>query len=251
MGLLAVKAAEQRSRYIVDKYHYGIQCSTCSYDYEYYAKLDFVSDCFDVCSDDVSVTSLDTTLDCTGTTPVFIPIPDCEPAVEILDCNTTYITREIQAPETNTFLYSTVVTGDLSVRLEFDGVTVNGVTYLAGTRYLDITPSNVTTTTVGSITYVTNVITFLNSLLLPGIVFYPGTTNRTMRVRYPSSTTFNISGVANADLDEGTHGATITQDGLVNLQLVPAGATLTSPFGGSTDDQWQTGYVQVSSMSLC
>lgn len=251
MGLLSVKAAEQRSRYIVDKYHYGIQCGTCSYDYEYYAKLDFVSDCFDVCSDDVTVTTLDSTVDCSGRTPVWVPIPDCVPAAEILDCNTAYLTREIQAPETNTFLYSTVVVGGFSVRLEFDGVTVNGVSYLAGTRYVDITPSSVTTEVIGSITYVTNIVTFLNSLLLPGIVFYPGTSNRTMRIRYPSGTTFEISGVANADLDEGAHGATITQDGLIDLQLAPAGGLSTPPLGGSVGDQWQAGYTLIASETLC
>ena len=251
MGLLSVKAAEQRSRYIVDKYHYGIQCGTCNYDYEYYAKLDFVSDCFDVCSDDVIVTTLDSTVDCSGRTPVWVPIPDCVPAAEILDCNTVYITRELQAPETNTFLYSTVVVGGFSVRLEFDGVTVNGVSYLAGTRYLDITSSNVTTQVIGSITYVTNIIAFLNSLLLPGIVFYSGTTNRTMRVRYPQGTTFNISGVPNADLDEPAHGATITQDGIVDLELTSGGGVLTPPFAGSIDDQWQAGYTLIASETLC
>lgn len=251
MGLLAAKAAEQRSKYIVDKYHYGIECSTCSYDYEYYAKLDFISDCEDVCTDDVESLSIDSTLDCSGRTPVFIEIPDCVPATKIQDCNQVFITREIQAPETNTFLYSTVVTVGDSVRLEFDSVTVNAVSYLNLTRYVDITPDTVTTETVGSITYVTNIVTFLNSLNLPGITFSPGTTNRTMRVQYPSGTTFEISGVANGDLDETSHGATINQDGLVDLQLTVGAGVVTPPIGGSIGDQWQAGYTQISSETLC
>lgn len=249
MGLLAVKAAEQRSKYIVDKYHYGVECNTCSYDYEYYAKLDFVSDCFDVCSDGVTITSLDTTIDCSGTTPVFVAVPDCIPAVEILDCNQQYVIREMQAFEENAYLTS-MTAGGYELIFEFNSAIVNGVEYLNGTRKFNLTDSSITTTMVGSLSYVTNIIKFLNGLRLPNITFYPGTTNRTMRVRFPSSYSWQVTSVANNDTTEWTHGVKINQDGLVSLDQFGMGYVV-PPYGGSTALNFKSGYDTLFTGSLC
>lgn len=74
MASLIAKAAEERSKWIVDKYHYGVNCNTCKYEWKKYAILDFVSLCFDVCTENVEVTSPDYTLDCSGNAPVYINI---------------------------------------------------------------------------------------------------------------------------------------------------------------------------------
>lgn len=250
MGLLAAKAAEQRSKYIVDKYHYGVECNTCSYDYEYYAKLDFVSDCFDVCSDDVTVTSLDSTLDCSGRTPTLVVVPPCEPAWEILDCNRIYTTREMQSFEINSWLYMETQVNENSVRMEFVSAIVNGVEYLSGTRYIDLTPDSTIVESHGSVEYIMNIVNFLNSLLLPGITFYPGS-DTTMKVKFPEDTTWQITADANAGLDEASHGAKISQTGLVDLQLAPAAVRSTAPFGGSVSLYWEVGYSTISRESLC
>jgi len=56
MNLLAVKAAQDRAKYIVDKYHYGIECNQCKYDYTNPAMDDFISQCYDICSTDLNST---------------------------------------------------------------------------------------------------------------------------------------------------------------------------------------------------
>ena len=250
MGLLAVKAAEELSKYIVDKYHYGIDCNTCKYKYAYYARLDFISDCEDVC-EEVTVTTYDTTLDCSGRSPVFVASSICTPATEILDCNQDYVILEMQAFEDNAYLYSEVVTSGNPARFEFTGAVVNSVSYLSGTRYVDVTPANVETQVIGSVTYIMNIINFLNSLNLPNMVFYPGTTGRTMKVRFPSTTTWQISSVSNSDLVAEPHGAQINQTGLINLETVTGGGYSAPPYAGSTGDSWQAGYNTIFSGSLC
>ena len=92
MNLIAVKAAELRAKYIVDKYHYGIECNKCNYDYTEAAMQDFISQCFSICEtiDGITFTgsgdnitaegdtsSIDTgNVDCTITV-MEQPIPPC------------------------------------------------------------------------------------------------------------------------------------------------------------------------------
>lgn len=86
MNLFAVKAAQERARYIIDKYHYGINCNSCKYDYEKYAVLDFVNQCFDVCEsiDDITSSIISTTIiDCTPVIPTEIPIVLYTPSITV------------------------------------------------------------------------------------------------------------------------------------------------------------------------
>jgi len=91
MNLLAVKAAEERAKYIVDKYHYGIDCNACKYDYSEYAIKDFISQCFSICTTDEDVLSvIDTVvvpieLDCTPTVPVEVVPTVCSPSITITE----------------------------------------------------------------------------------------------------------------------------------------------------------------------
>lgn len=250
MGLLAVKAAEQLSKYIVDKYHYGIECKTCSYDYGYYMTMDFVSDCIDVCTDDVTVTSPDVTIDCSGAVPSFIASTRCTPQGQILPCDVVYETREMQSFEINSYLYLEVVTNMNSVLFEFNSATVNGVSYLAATRYFSITPDNIVIQNVSGTNYIMNIINFLNSLQLPGFVFLPGNSGRTMRVIFPQGTTWSITSTANSS-GEIVHGAVINQNGLSTLQLAVAAAYNAPPFGGSTGLAWQAGYELLKAEKYC
>lgn len=249
MSLLAVKAAIELSKYIVDKYHYGIDCNTCSYKYAYYARMDFVSDCYDVCVDDITVPTVDTTLDCSAGAPTFVEPAICTPATEILDCNQEYVIREMQAFEENSYLYTTVLAG-YPLIFEFNSAIVNGTEYLSGTRKFNLDTGTITTESVGSLTYVTNIITFLNSLNLPDITFYPGTTNRTMKVRFPSSYTWQITSAANNDTAEWTHGVRINQNGLVSLDQFGLGY-IAPPYGGSTALNFQLGYATLFTGNLC
>lgn len=251
MSLLAVKAAEELSKYIVDKYHYGIECNTCQYKYAYYSRLDFISDCFDVCEDGFTVTTYDTTIDCTGNSPVFVAGSPCQPSGKIIDCNQEYVTREMQAFEVNSYMYTQIVTLGGSLRFNFVSAVVNSTSYLSGSRFLDITPSNITTEAIGSLTYITNLVDYLNSFNLPDITFSPGSSGRTMRVTFPASTTWEITANANGSLEDVTHGAKINQEGLVNVQFAAAGSRLSPPYAGSINDNWKAGYNTVFSGYLC
>jgi len=250
MSLLAVKAAEELNRYIVDKYHYGIECNTCQYKYEYYSRLDLVSDCYSVCADDVTVTTHDVTIDCSGATPTFVSTVPCTPQAKILPCDVVYETREMQAFEINSYLYLEVVTNLNSVLFEFNSATVNGVSYLAATRYFSITPDNIVIQNVSGTSYIMNIINFLNSLQLPGFTFLPGNSGRTMRVIFPQGTTWSITSTANAS-GELVHGAIINQNGLSTLQLAVAAAYNAPPFGGSTALAWQAGYELLKAEKYC
>lgn len=251
MSLLAVKAAEELSKYIVDKYHYGIECNTCQYKYAYYARLDFMSDCFDVCDSDVTVTTYDTTIDCTGNSPVFVAGSPCQPTGKIIDCNEQYVIREMQAFEINSYLYSSIVTFEGELRFNFVSAVVNGTSYLSGLRTLDLNEDNMIIEPIGSLQYIRNIVDFLNSLELPNITFSPGSTGRTMRVTFPINTTWEIQADANSSLDDVTHGAKINQDGLVNVQFAAASSRTTPPYAGSIADYWKSGYNTVFSGYLC
>lgn len=86
MNSIAVKASIDRAKYIVDKYHYGIECNSCKYDYEEYAILDFVDQCFDVCEsvDEITNSIVSTTItNCTPVIPTEIPMPVCTPSITV------------------------------------------------------------------------------------------------------------------------------------------------------------------------
>ena len=135
--------------------------------------------------------------------------------------------------------------------MNFVSAVVNGTEYLQGTRYLDITPSNVVIEPIGSLNYIRNIVDYLNSFNLPNITFAPGSTERTMRVTYPSTTTWEITADANNSLDDVTHGAKINQNGLVNVQFAEAGARTTPTYAGSIADYWYGGYTTVWTGYLC
>lgn len=250
MSLLAVKAAEELSRYIVDKYHYGIECNTCQYKYEYYSRLDLVSDCYSVCADDVTVTTHDVTIDCSGATPTFVSTVPCTPQAKILPCDVVYETREMQAFEINSYLYLEVVTSNNSVLFEFNSAVVNGTSYLGATRYFAITPDNVETQNVSGVNYIMNIINFLNSLQLPEFTFMPGASGRTMKVQFPQGTTWSVTSTANSS-GELVHGATINQNGLSTLQLAVAGSYASPPYAGSVADAWVAGYEILKAEKFC
>jgi hypothetical protein len=93
MNLLAVKAAQDRARWIKDKYHYGVECNHCKYDYLEPAIDDFVSQCFDICTKDIVLTLPGFTTpgqttvitDCTVPLPEDVTVSVCTPSIQITE----------------------------------------------------------------------------------------------------------------------------------------------------------------------
>ena len=85
MNLFAVKALEDRAKYIVDVYHYGVNCNACKYEYLKYAQLDFINQCFDVCETVTPTSVIDTAIvtNCTPVIPVEIETPSCTPSITV------------------------------------------------------------------------------------------------------------------------------------------------------------------------
>lgn len=252
MSCLIAKAVEQRNKYIVDVYHYGIKCKSCSYDYNYWAMLDFVENLCNTVDVDVpaySVPSVDTTVDCSGSEATEVTTTACVPPT-IIDCNQEFVSVEMQAFESGTYLYSTVVTNGQPLVFEFNSAIVNGTEYLNGTRKFNVDSGTYTLQSVAGVNYITNIITFLNSLGLPGFKFFPGSSQRTMIVRYPKGDTWQIDSVANNSTGFQVHGVKIDQDGLVSLDLTGAGYVV-PPYAGSTGDNFKAGKSTLKSGYLC
>lgn len=249
MASLIVKAAEERSKYIVDVYHYGIKCNKCTYDYEYYAMKDFVSLCYDVdCGDSFTTTSVDKTVNCTSLVEL-IPEVECVPAARVIDCNQSYTTARTMALEINFYLYNTVVTLGGRLYFTFSSLIVNGVEYLDGPRTFTLHNENVTTKVIEGTTVITNLITWLNSFNLPDITFYVDKANR-MKVRYPTGTTFQISTACNTSGDDITYGLRITQAGVTGLEITLGGGYIAPPYKGS-GAVWNTVTETLSVEYLC
>lgn len=232
MNSLAVKAAEKRAAYIIDKYHYGIECNTCNYNYKYYTMQSFISECFDVC-ENPSVTTHDITLDCSSSIEA-IPYDDCVSATQILDCNQSYLTQETISLEINSYLYNTIITLSGELYITFSSIIINGVEYLNGTRTIRLNENTVNIQNVGSTTYyITNIVDTLNSFNLPGFKFMYSSGDK-MKIEYPSGTTWQITTTANNNGSDITYGIRLTQSGTTGVQTVVAGAYSAPPYIGSS-----------------
>ena len=248
MNSLAVKAAEKRAAYIIDKYQYGIECNTCNYNYKYYAMQSFISECFDVC-ENPSVTTYNKTLDCSSTIE-FIPYSECVSAIQILDCNQSYVTQETVSLEINSYLYYNVITLSGELYIEFSSIVVNGIEYLSGVRKIKLDSDTLITETIGSTTnYIMNIINELNSFNLPGFVFYPADGNK-MKIQYPTGTTWQIQTSANGDGSELTFGIRLTKTGVTGLQTSVGGAYSVGPYTGSAS-VWATTPITSTEYYLC
>ena len=224
-----VKAATERSKYIVDVYYYGITCKKCTYDYTYYAMEHFISQCEDRSCDSFTNISLDTVLDCSSSVD-FIPNEICVPASEVIDCNKEYKTIKSVGIEYNPYLTTRLAAGD-NLYFTFTSLIVNGVEYLNGSRTFLLNNSNVTTQVVNGTTVITNPVTWLNSFNLPDIVFAVSDVDRIL-ITFPSNTTFQITTDFNDSGDEYVYGVILDQTGITGVRTFTAIAYYTS-FTGS------------------
>lgn len=248
MNSLAVKAAEKRAAYITDKYEYGIDCNTCNYNYKHYVMQSFISECFDVC-ETPTVTTYNKTLDCTSEIQ-FIAYEECIPAMQILDCNQSYVTQETLSLEIGSYLYYNAITLSGELYIEFSSMIVNGVEYLSGTKKIKIDADTIITKTVGSTTnYVMNIINALNSFNLPGFTFYAASGDR-MKIQYPSGTTWQLQTSANTDGSDVTYGLRLNQTGVIGLQTTVGGLYAAGPYAGS-GTVWNFTPVTSASYYLC
>lgn len=243
-----VKAAEERSKYIVDVFHYGVKCKTCRYDYKYYAMRDFVSLCYNVDCGDFTTTTLDSEKDCTSTVE-FIPYTDCVPASQILDCNTQYTLARTMALEINSYLLNRINVLGYDLYFTFSSLIVNGVEYLNGTRTYVLTPENVNTKVVEGVTVITNLVDYLNTFNLPNMLFYVDKADR-MKVSYPSSYTWQISTLCNTTGADATYGLKVDQTGVIGVELTLGGGYIAPPYGGSAA-VWETNTEVLSTEYLC
>jgi hypothetical protein len=251
MNSLAVKAAQERAKYIQDKYLYGITCNSCKYEFKKFALDDFISQCFSICIEDVETITNDSTIDCTLRNPTEVIPIDCIPAVEIVDCNQLYKTMYTQSFENVSFIYNEVMIAGEEIRLEFTSAVVNGVNYLNSSKFLDINAENIKTENVGDFIYTKNIVEFLNNLNLPQLYFDVGKDRRTMLVRFPVNYTWQIETTANDDIGPVTHGVKINQDGIVEFQLIKAFGYSSPPFSGSVDINFNTDTEILSIDNLC
>lgn len=248
MNLLAVKAAEERGKYIRDKYHYGINCKLCKYDYKNYALQDFVNQCIDVC-DSPSVESFNSTLDCSGRIPTLVTSSQsCSTTPRILPCK-TFVKKQMVNFEVNSYLIYTVNVLDIPLYFEFNSIVVNGFNYLNASRIFELNQDNINITTIGGTSVVTNIATWLNSFNIPEFTFYSGVAD-TIIVEYPQGYTWQIDSTANNGVGELTFGVKLNQDGLVSVQFGVGGPYSAGPFGGS-GDVWNTPTTTLSTKKLC
>lgn len=247
MGLLSVKTAEERSKYIVDVYHYGIKCNQCQYDYEYYAMQDFISLCYTTTCNTPTVTNLDGEISCDSSIE-YIPEAVCVPPERIIDCNVEYKTIKSVTIEDNTYITTRLAAGDI-LYFTISSLIVNGVEYLDLERTFQLSADNVTTQVIDGATVITNWINWLNSFNLPDIVFYPSGTNR-MLIRFPVGTTFQITTKYNNSGDDVVYGAKISDSAIVGVQLTSGGVYSSPPIGGS-GSMWDVEIETVDQGYLC
>lgn len=166
MNLKAVKAAELRAKYIIDKHHYGVECNTCDYNYAKWAMSDFVAQCFDVCDTPKfsnSIYGSQGTIPGNPNEPVLLDcainvtqtvIPACTPPT-IIPC-VSKVTYETNLFEGHYFLIAEI--DGFGESIEWDmKMTVNGEFVLDDTLLIDPSNINITNNTV------TNIVDFLNS----------------------------------------------------------------------------------------
>lgn len=229
MNSLAVKASEERGKYIRDKYHYGITCKTCQYDYKKYAMLDFINQCVDVC-EEVEVESFDSTLNCSGGIPTLVSsTSNCNAEeIPVLFCGKNYVKKKMVGFEINSWMINIVSVLKEALYFEFDRIVVNGITYLDSSRIFELNFNNIETQNIGGTNVVLNIVDWLNSFNIPEFTFYPSDTNYII-VEYPQGYTWEIRSKVNNLGYEATYGVSLNQDGFNGVQTVAAGVYFMGP----------------------
>lgn len=240
MNKHAVKAANLRAAYIVDKYHYGVTCNKCSKEYIKYLVNDFTTFCYDtVCNDskldkEIEALSSNRTVSCNTVITEQTDSSSCSNIVSITDCGITYSGCIANNFEDNTTIYNKVVTDGETLIFTVSSIIVNNITYLSVDTKVQITPDNISTTKVNGNIFVTNIIDFINSLKIDNFRLIPYYVTRDQVIFETGSTSFSVTTKANLDGDSLTRGVIITDEGLQSVQLTVGSsytpvASLTTP----------------------
>jgi hypothetical protein len=240
MSWRAVLAANNLAEYIINKEHYGIECNICTA-YRDYMKDHFLAECnpelvcnklynsndtFTLVNGIPTVTS-DTTIDCSQVNiDEIIEIANCT-GINIIDCDEGTYKRSFYSPLLENSFYNDIIGEDpaKSVGITLDSFVVDGIEQIDNSpANLYIDTDNIQTTTIGGVTYVTNIISWLNSLNIDkltfeaGVLTIAGITYNGMYVTYPENTTWEIETSSNNIGTEESVGVNLDQDGLIALE---------------------------------
>jgi len=257
MNLIAVKAAELRAKYIADKYHYGIECNKCNYDYEKAAMQDFISQCYSVCItiDGVkfegttdSVTSDETSIESTSIDCSIIiteqSIPACT-APTITNCKGD-ITIEVNNVELDDYIVTETLSNGNTLVFDIAHLKLNGEYILLNPEPLIISPLTIVTNSYGLFT---NFVAYINSLQ-DAVVFEVSDTKNRIRITYPEGSTLELKTNYSTAFTADTKGVIITHNGLQAVK-----ETNTSLYTelwlqpGFAD--WTPSYELINTQSLC
>lgn len=243
MNKHAVKAANLRSKYIVDKYHYGISCNKCSNSYKEDIIKDFRSFCYtDICSDSDSLTEYlnnnvtdNFTSNCNTTITEIEDSVICNNIVTITDCNALYSGCTMNNFEDNATIYDKVITDEETIYFTLSSIIIGSKTHLSTDTLIEINPDNIVTKKINGNNFIMNIINYINNLKINGFILYPYFVSKDkITIETDSSINFTITTKANSDGDSLTRGVILTQDGLQSVQLTVGGtytpvASLISP----------------------
>jgi len=255
MNLIAVKAAELRAKYIADKYHYGIECNKCNYDYEKAAMQDFISQCYSVCvtidgvkfegtansvtSDEVVTESV--SLDCS----IIITeqsIPPCT-APTITNCKGN-ITIEVNNVELDDYITTQAASNTLAIDIAH--LKLNGEYVLLDPEPLIINSLNLDTNSFGLFT---NFVTYINSLQ-DKVTFEVSNTKNRIRITYPEGSTLELKTNYSTLFSADTKGVIITHNGLQAVKETNT-ALYTKLWLDSGFADWTPSYELINTQSLC
>lgn len=225
MNCLIAKAAKSRAKYVNEKYYLGLDCNNCKSYLSllncYFAKKCTSSNCNCKCCEEENVSYT-----------IVSNCPPIEVNVNSVDCSdisisspNNYISCTMSTLEATS--YVTFIVNTLESKLEFkiSSFIVDSVEYLPVTQTFEITPINIQTTTIDTVTVVSNFAIFLNSLNIPNFTFANavgkntvGTKKAGLRITYPQGKSWKIETLAVPAKTgyDATDGYIITQDGLQN-----------------------------------
>lgn len=245
-----IVAASKRAAYIRDKYHFGVECNTCDYNYTEPAILDFVSQCFDVCEATTSTPSGVQVTTCNTTVSQLAEPPCLAPTVT--NC-LSFVTIEVNNLELDGYITNSVNVFSEFITIYLNYIKVNGEfvfreTLDSANKFITITNLTIDENDFGQFRAHINRMNSVQNILQ----FSVGSTLNTMRIRYPAGSTFEIKTSHNDFFDENAHGVIITHNGLQGLQITTGGPYFdTAQFTTDSLEPWQRRYQVVNQETVC
>lgn len=257
MNLIAVKAAELRAKYIVDKYHYGVNCNKCNYDYIEAAMQDFISQCYNVCVtiDDVKFEGVGTNV--TSDSPVDDSvsvdcsiiiaeqsIPACT-APTITNCKGN-ITIEVNNVELDDYVVTETETNTNTLAFDIHYLKLDGEYIVLNPEPLIISSATIDKNNYGLFT---NFVTYINTLQ-DKVVFEVAQTKNRIRITYPEGSRLELKTNYSTLFSADTKGVIITHNGLQAVKETNT-SLYTKLWLNPTYVAWTPAYQLINTQSLC